>query len=124
MTENEYIPYPAYGMPQRTYFPQPYVQQPLQGGIACRLVSSRDEAATAQVPFDGKPYVFLNLSGGEVYAKQFNCNTGSTDFISFARVNSTAAPAPAYATLEDIEVLRAELAQLKKPQRRREAIDE
>lgn len=124
MAGNEYMPYPAYAAPQRTYFPQPFAQQQsLQSGFTCRQVSSREEATTAQVPFDGLPYVFLNLSAGEVYIKQFNYNTGNTDFISFVRFNSAPEQVQAYATKEDIEALKAEISQLKKVPRRKEIVE-
>ena len=124
MPGNDYIGYPTYALPQRTYFSQPFVQQqPLQSGIICRPVASREEAATAQVPFDGNPYVFLNLSAGEVYIKQFNYNTGNTDFIPFVRFNSAPEQVQAYATKEDIEALKAEISQLKKMPRRKEIVE-
>ncbi len=107
--------YPNGYTPQSTYFTPPMTSQPVQpmmsGGMVCRLVASKDEAATTQVPFDGNPYVFPNLTAGEIYVKQFNVNTGNTDFSVYTRF----VPQPTtYATADDIAALRAEIAALSK----------
>lgn len=105
--------YPNSFTPNTTYFnppaPPPTVQPMMTGGMVCRLVASKDEAATTQVPFDGNPYVFPNLTAGEIYVKQFNVNTGNTDFSVYTRF----VPQPTtYATADDIAALRAEIAAL------------
>lgn len=111
--------YPGYGYnPANTYMPQQPQQvpqpvpQPMQGGVMCRPVSSIEEAKSIQVQFDGSLYAFINLAAGEIYTKQFNFTTGSMDF----EIYSKAAPAPpvAYATREDIDELRKELAAMKR----------
>lgn len=107
--------FPNYGYnPGNTYMPQQpqQIQQPMQSGVMCRPVSSIEEAKGMQVQFDGSLYAFINLNAGEIYTKQFNFNTGSTDF----EVYTKAKPAPpvAYATTSDIEEIRKELAALKK----------
>lgn len=111
--------YPGYGYnPANTYMPQQPQQvpqpvpQPMQGGVMCRPVSSIEEAKSIQVQFDGSLYAFINLAAGEIYTKQFNFTTGSMDF----EVYTKAKPAPpvAYATREDIDELRKELAAMKR----------
>lgn len=111
--------YPGYGYnPMQTYMPQqpavpqtPAVAQPMQGGVVCRPVASIDEAKGMQVQFDGSLYAFINLAAGEIYTKQFNFNTGNTDF----EVYTKQAPAPpvVYATAAELEALRREIAQLR-----------
>lgn len=111
--------------PMNTFMPQPLqqtAQQPMQSGIMCRPVSSIEEAKGMQVQFDGSLYAFINLNAGEIYTKQFNFNTGSTDF----EVYTKAPPAPpvAYATQSDIEEIRKELMSLKKSKKKAEVIED
>lgn len=95
-----YNPYGGYGVlaqgPQQMYPQQPaqqaYMQQmgamgqmapqpaQTQPNVTVRLVTSRDEATTAQIPFDSTINVFINLSAGEIYIKRFNPNTGGAWF--------------------------------------------
>lgn len=108
--------YPGYGYnPMNTYIPQqaPQAAQPMQSGVMCRPVSSIEEAKGMQVQFDGSLYAFINLAAGEIYTKQFNFNTGSMDFEVYSKAPPT--PPVTYATREDIEDIRKELAALKKP---------
>lgn len=111
--------YPGYGYnPANTYMPQQPQQvtqpvpQPMQGGMVCRPVGSMEEAKNIQVQFDGFPYGFYNSSAKEIYIKQFNFDTGSMDFEIYVK----AAPAPpvVYATQEDVDELRKELAAMKR----------
>lgn len=104
--------YPSYNYnPMQTYMPQQPTQQPMQGGLFCRPVNSIDEARQAQVQFDGSLYAFINLADGQIYTKQFNFNTGSTDF----EIYTKQAPAPpvVYATADEVAALRRELAALR-----------
>lgn len=122
--------YPGYGYnPTNTYMPQQPQQipqpmtQPMQGGVMCRPVSSMEEAKSMQVQFDGSLYAFINLAAGEIYTKQFNFNTGSMDFETYSK--APPAPAVTYATREDIEDLRRELAALRRPKLKKvEVIDD
>ena len=85
-------PYGGYGQPQ-SYMPQtaqmaaqqayaqqmqsmPQIMPQAQPGVTVRLVTSRDEATTAQIPFDATINVFVNMGAGEIYIKRFNPNTG------------------------------------------------
>lgn len=101
--------------PQQTYFPtqqyQPPQTQPMQGGVMCRPVASIEEARAMQVQFDGSLYAFINLAAGEIYTKQFNFNTGNTDFEIYAK-KAPAAPV-VYATAAELEALRRELAAMR-----------
>lgn len=102
--------YPT-GISNNYYPQQPMVQQPMQSGF--RPVASKDEAAMAQVPFDGNMYIFVNPAADEVYIKQFNVQTGNTDFKAYSRQKQEVAPAAAWATKEDIDALRKEIVALR-----------
>lgn len=94
------------------YMQQPRpMPQPMQGGVVCRPVSSKEEAKGMQVQFDGSLYAFINLNAGEIYTKQFNFNTGSMDFETYTK--AVPPPAVSYATTAELEQIRQELAGLK-----------
>lgn len=106
--------YQYYGYPtgiSNNYFPPQQQMQPMQSGMMARPVASKDEAAMAQVPFDGNAYIFLNMAADEVYTKQFNIQTGSTDFKVYVRQKQEAPMG--FATKEEINALRAEIAALR-----------
>ena len=94
-----YNPYGGYGVPAQMAYAQPapqqaYAQQ-MQGmgqvmpqqaqpQVITRMVTSRDEATTAQIAFDANVInVFVNMGAGEVYIKRFNPNTGGALFDEF-----------------------------------------
>lgn len=67
---------------------QPMIQQTapapvMQSNVNVRMVTSREEAIAAQIPFDATVNIFANLSAGEVYIKRFNIQTGKADFDVF-----------------------------------------
>ena len=118
----------GYGQPQ--YTQQAYLQQ-MQGmgqampqqaqpQVITRMVTSRDEATTAQIQFDANVInVFLNLGAGEVYIKRFNPNTGGAIFDDFLHpsklqqmAQQQAKPAPEYATVEMVQALEAKVGEL------------
>ena len=105
------LPFTGYTAPGQSvsYGTQYYTPQPQP--LSCRPVSTKEEAASAQVPFDGTPYVFLNLPQGEIYVKQFDFNTGVTSFNAYAK--QIPAPPPQFATQGDLERLTAEIQALK-----------
>lgn len=130
-----YNPYGGYGMqtagypqvtqPQQTYAPQVGVMSqmtPQQPNATLRLVTSRDEATTAQIPFDNTINVFVNLSAGEVYIKRFNPNTGGavfTDYLDAQRAQEAliaaqeaAKPPVQYATVEQLTGLEQRVSEL------------
>ena len=119
----------GYGQPTpQMYAQQAYAQQ-MQGmgqampqqtqpQVITRMVTSRDEATTAQIPFDSTINVFLNMSAGEVYIKRFNPNTGGAlfdEFIHPARyqqMKEQEKPAPEYATVEMVQALDSRVSEL------------
>lgn len=107
---------------QQAYPQLPQMQSPMQSGLVCRLVGSREEAAQTQIPFDGNPYMFFNQMAGEAYMKQFNTLTGNTEFTTFTK--SAPEKAAPFATKEDIEALRAEIEKMKKPGKKREVTED
>ena len=119
----------GYGQP-KMYAQQAYAQQ-MQGmgqtmpqqaqpQVITRMVTSRDEATTAQIQFDANVInVFLNLGAGEVYIKRFNPNTGGAIFDDFLHpsklqqmAQQQAKPAPEYATVEMVQALEAKVGEL------------
>ena len=129
-----YPPYPYGGyqpmqMPQMTpqmTMPQMAPQMPQngqfgQGGLSpmSRPVSSKEEAQACAADFSGAPMVFLDRAHRRVYVKQWNMQTGATDFEEYglsAPIPEVAAPIE-YVSLHtyqaDMENLRRELAALK-----------
>lgn len=99
-------------------------QQPAQmqqPNVISRMVTSRDEATTAQIPFDSTINVFLNPSAGEIYVKRFNPNTGGAwfdDYISAAKMQQVMQAqeaqktAPEYATVEMMTALENRVSEL------------
>lgn len=98
---------------QQAYAQQMYAQQmaqrPAQPDVIARLVTSRDEATTAQIPFDSTINVFVNLAAGEVYIKRFNPATGGaifTDCVDAAKAQRAQDKAqPEYATVDRVAAL-------------------
>lgn len=93
--------------------------QQAQPQVITRMVTSRDEATTAQIQFDANVInVFLNLGAGEVYIKRFNPNTGGAIFDEFIHPNryqqmkEQEKPAPEYATVEMVAALEAKVGEL------------
>ena len=83
----------GYGQPApQMYAQQAYAQQmmaqpapqQMQPRVSVQMVTNRDEATTAQIPFDANIInVFVNMSAGEIYMKRFNPNTGGALFDEF-----------------------------------------
>ena len=122
--------YPYYGM-HSGYMPSGYNQgyMPAQapqnipqqaagngGGFVCRPVTSRLEAETAQIPFDGSTAWFYDTSADRMYAKTFNFQDGTAPIVTYTRETPTA-PVQ-YATVAELQALREELERLKKPARK------
>ena len=129
---SESMAYPQYNYPYQNsgysavnqFAPQqPQYQQmnqmPMQSGIICRPVASKEEASQTQIPFDGNPYVFINQMAGEIYTKQFNTLNGNTDFTTFTR--QMPERADRYATKEELDALRADFEKMRRPGRKKEA---
>ena len=93
-----------------------YMQQPQAApapqvpSFGVRPVTGREEAVAAQVDFGGPGTLMPDLGHGVIYLKRFNPNTGACDLFDFAvRAPEPAAPAPQYATMDDLNALRDEL---------------
>lgn len=135
-----YQPYNAPYSPMQAYQPPPvYTQaqqmvpaasQPQQQGNqglspVSRLVSNREEAVAAQIPFDGSINVFPDMANNRIYVKRWNMNTGASDFGEFAPVipaSNEPQKTAAFVSLEDfhslqetVETLQEEINRLKKP---------
>lgn len=84
-----------------------YPQQPvLQANPTVRLVTSREEVAAAQIPFDGSTAYFADTSNGKIYTKTFDFNTGTAPIVTYTREQEVRVQ---YATVEDLNRLRDEL---------------
>jgi hypothetical protein len=125
-------PYGGYGQPQmmpqaaQMAAQQAYAQQmqsipqmmpQAQPGVTVRLVTSRDEATTAQIPFDATINVFVNMSAGEIYIKRFNPQTGGAWFADYVPKTQGEAkpaeePAAEYVTLDRFGALEARVSEL------------
>ena len=103
-----------YGMSQQPNFGMapPVQNQPAQGlSPSSRMVSNRDEANSVPADFTGSLMVFPDIRNNRVYIKKWNYQTGTADFLEF--VPATQEQTPQYATAEDLNALRRELAELK-----------
>lgn len=130
-----YNPYGGYGAAQgyaQQAAQQAYAQQMQMGQapmqqtappLSVRLVTSREEATTAQIPFDATINVFVNMAAGEVYIKRFNPHTGGAIFSDYHDVQKGAQAAqqaaqgpqdtqPQYATVEMVKALEARVSEL------------
>lgn len=104
-------------VPQMGNFPmqaqsvQQAVPQTQQPGFSLRQVTSKLEAESAQIPFDGSTSWFYDTSADRLYSKTFDFNTGTAPLVAYVR--EQAAPVIQYATVEDIQQLRQEIEALK-----------
>lgn len=110
--------YPAMYMPQyqyqqrQEYMPQPVMQTPVQqanNSMSIRLVASRAEAETMQIPFDGTTHFFYDTSCGKMYSKTFNGNTGAAPLITYSRDAEVVTTAPQYVTMEEFNAFKEEM---------------
>lgn len=94
--------------PQSAFQQQGINNPPQQSGV--RLVASKAEVVAAQIPFDSNEYYFKDTSNGKIYVKAFNPMDGTAPIVTYSREAETPVQ---YATLEDINALRAEIEALK-----------
>lgn len=104
-----------YGYQRQDYMQQPLQQQIMQPQTAvqasqnsflCRAVTSREEAAVAQIPFDGTPSYFVDTANGKIYVKAFRPD-GTAPLITFIREDE---PAPLqFATVDQLMALEAKI---------------
>lgn len=107
MNYGNYQPvYPQFQQPNN--FPQNNFQP---AANVMRFVASKVEALSAQIPFDGSTTYFFDTSNGKIYAKTFDSNTGCAPLATYAKEIEQPIQ---YATLEDINALRAEIEALRK----------
>lgn len=97
--------YPNQGAVYQQQNQQP-VQMP-QLSYTVRPVASREEAVAAQTDFLGLGALMPDLAHGVIYLKRFNQSTGTMELFDF-RI-SEPEKQPQYATLKDLEALRADL---------------
>lgn len=91
---------------QQPMYQQPTMPQqnaPIMQQTPMTLVTSREQAVVAQIPFDGQTYYFANTANGEVYSKRFDNNTGTSPLIVYRREPED--PATAYATIGMVQQL-------------------
>lgn len=97
-------------MQQPGYFPQ---QAPAQR-VNAVLVTSREEAVAAQIPFDNSVNAFINMAAGEVYLKIFNPQTGGANLIDCAvKPHNAQESAAAFAPVDMVQALANDTAGLK-----------
>lgn len=98
--------------PQSVPQPQGINNIAQQSGV--RLVASKAEVVAAQIPFDGNEYYFKDTANGKIYVKAFNPMDGTAPIVTYSR---EAEAQIQYATLEDINALKAEIEALKAPKK-------
>lgn len=67
-------------------------------------VTSVEEARAAMIDLDGSMYVFVNVGCGEIYTKQYNLSTGSSDFQVYTKAIPVPKDSP-YVSKESLQVL-------------------
>ena len=85
---------------------QAIAQQPVP---MLRFVSSREELAAAQIPFDGSTSWFYNTAADTMHSKTFDFNTGTAPIVTYVREQQ--APAVKYVTAEELNGVVSELRQ-------------
>lgn len=106
-----------FGQAVTNYMTQPVIQQvapqmaPQQAGIPLRFVSSKEELAASQIPFDGSTNWFYNTAADTIHSKTFDFNTGTAPIVTYVREQP--APAVQYVTVEALETLVQEVQNLK-----------
>lgn len=102
--------------PTTTYQPQiyrqVYQQQPMQqaidpGMINARYVTGREEAVAAQIIPDGNIYLFYDPTNRMVYAKRFNPQTNSAEFMEFHGPAQQIQQTPQFAPIDAVAALNA-----------------
>lgn len=119
-----YTPFNPYQSPfYPVQMPQQIQQQTSQqqGGLSStsRPVGNREEANSVPADFSGAPMVFPDIAHNRVYIKQWNYQTGTADFMEYARISQQDAPEKpkqekaVFAPMEDLESVKAQLNALK-----------
>lgn len=79
--------------------------QPAKAYLKALPVTSVDEAKAAMIDLDGSMFVFVNVGAGEIYTKQYNLSTGSSDFQMFKSFVPNQQSAQ-YASMESLKELK------------------
>lgn len=102
----------CYPQSYQPFYPQAPMQQMQLPMISGRMVSSREEAAGAQMDFVSGAVFLPDLSHNRIYAKIFNPNTGEAPLREFRLVQQEEEKKEQYATAADLQALRADFNQL------------
>ena len=100
----------GYYPPQRPQDFGSQMQQPAQTGFVVRPVASPEEAKAIPTDFSGAVTLMPDLPHGVIYVKVLNYNDGTSVFASYRL--DVPPPPPEYATRQELESLRAEIARL------------
>ena len=95
-------PYGNMGYQMPMYNQQNQMAQNATQGLTMRLVTSREEVAAAQIPFDGSTTYFADTSNGKIYAKTFDPGTGTAPIVTYVREAESTAR---YLTSEDVPAI-------------------
>lgn len=74
--QNQQMQYNQQYIPQ--YNQQMQFQQPQQGALKGRVVTSFDEAKASMIDLDGSLHIFPDISNGYIYTKQINLDGTAT----------------------------------------------
>lgn len=87
---------PPYRPADQNFVGQQSMQQqmPQPNPVRATMVTSKEEAVAAQIPFDSTINVFTDLTHMHIYTKQFDANTGGSLFRSYVLEEVPAEPAP------------------------------
>lgn len=115
--DGRYVPYQQNNVSQ--FYPQQSQQMTSQTepGIICRPVASIEEAKAIPTDFNGNLMVLPDVSHGMIHTKQLNYQDGRAIFKTYL-LNSNEPkpeepPAMEFASVDDLESLKVEIARLK-----------
>lgn len=95
-------PYMNYQQPYGQPMYQPVQMPQQQSGDTIRLVTSKQEVLSSQIPFDGSVAYFRDTSNGKIYTKAFDPNTGTAPIVTYVRETENTAR---YLTSEDVPAI-------------------
>ena len=95
--------------PMQGYYQQPQQPAPMPTGVM--MVTDRQQAEVAAIPFDGSAAYFHNTATDDLYVKRFDLSTGKSPLTVYRRVMETD-DRPVYATVAALEELGQRVAAL------------
>lgn len=96
-------PFTAYTPQYGSGYPNQMYGQPQQNTApVVRLVTSKEEVISQQIPFDGAVSYFVDTSNGKIYTKAFDPNTGTAPISTYVKENIQPVR---YATIDDLAAL-------------------